>query len=73
MDAINFLADNTATSGKRAVEVVARTVGTMKAIKMPPELVAGWAAFADQVEVTPELAASGLNMMIRRMTKIPSL
>lgn len=73
MDAINFLADNTATSGKRAVEVVSRTVGTMKAIKMPPELVAGWAAFADQMEVSPELAASGLNMMIKRMMKMPGM
>lgn len=73
MDAINFLADNTAASGKRVLEVVSRTTGTMKTIKMPPELVAGWAAFADQMEVSPELAASGLNMMVVRMMKMPGM
>jgi TP901 family phage tail tape measure protein len=73
MDAINFLADNTATSGKRAIEVVSRTVGTMKTIKMPPELVAGFAAYADQLSVSPELAASGLNMMVVRMMKMPGM
>ncbi len=73
MDAVNFLADNSATSGKRVLEVIARTIGTMKTIKMPPELVAGWAAFADQMEVSPELAASGLNMMVMRMMKMPGM
>lgn len=67
MDAVNFLADNTAASGKRMVEIIARTSGVMSTIKMPKEFIAGWAAFADQVEVTPQLAASGLRMMINRM------
>jgi TP901 family phage tail tape measure protein len=73
MDAINFLADNTATTGKRAVEIVARAGLELKGIKMPPQLIAGWAAFADQIEVTPELAASRLSMMIRRMQKMPGM
>ena len=73
MDAVNLLADNTATSGKKVLNVIARTTGTMKTIKMPPQLVAGWAAFADQMEVSPELAASGLNMMVVRMMKMPGM
>jgi TP901 family phage tail tape measure protein len=73
MDAVNSLADGTSTSGKRVLEVIQRTTGTMKTIKMPPELVAGWAAFADQLEVSPELAASGLNMMVSRMMKMPGM
>jgi len=73
LDAVNFLADNTSASGSRVIEIIKRTSGTLKDIKMPTQLVAGWAAFADQIEVTPELAASGLNMMIRKMSKMPGM
>lgn len=73
MDSINFLADNTSASGANIIEVVSRTVGTMKSIKMPKEFVAGWAAFADQMEVSPELAASGLNMMVSKMMTMPGM
>lgn len=73
MDAVNFLADNTAASGSRMIDIIARTSGTMKSIEMPRKFMAGWAAFADQMEVSPELAASGLNMMIARMRKMPGM
>lgn len=73
MDAINFLADNTAAKGGNMIEVIARTAGVMSTIKMPKAFIAGWAAFADQVEVTPQLAASGLKMMINRMKMMPGM
>lgn len=73
MDAINFLADNTAASAGGMIEVIGRVSTTMSGIKMPPELISGWAAFAEQVEVTPRLAASGLKMMIEKMRLMPRL
>ena len=73
LDAVNYLADNTSATGKRTIEIIERTVGTMGLIKMPPEAVAGWAAFADQLEVTPELAASGLDMFVRKMQRMPGM
>ena len=73
MDAVNYLADNTAAGGARMIEIIARTSGTLKSIDMPRKFMAGWAAFADQMEVTPELAASGLNMMIAKMRQMPGM
>jgi TP901 family phage tail tape measure protein len=73
MDAVNFLADNTAASGARMIQIIARVSGIMNAIKMPDKFVAAWAAFADQIEVTPQLAASGLKMMINRMKLMPGM
>lgn len=73
MDAVNFLADNTSAGGSRMIEIIARTSGTLKSIGMPRKFMAGWAAFADQMEVTPELAASGLNMMINKLQRMPGM
>lgn len=73
MDAINFLADNTSAGGARMIEIIARTSGELKGIGMPRKFMAGWAAFADQMEVTPELAASGLNMMVRKLSQMPGM
>ena len=73
MDAVNYLADNTAAGGARMIDIIARTSGTLKSIDMPRKFMAGWAAFADQMEVTPELAASGLNMMIAKMRHMPGM
>ena len=71
MDAVNFLADNTAAAGNKMIQIIARTSGTFKQVKMPPQLAAGWAAFADQIEVTPQLAASGINQMLAKMMQMP--
>ncbi len=73
LDAINYLADNTSAQGSRMINIIGRVSGTMGTIKMPSELIAGWAAFADQIEVTPELAASGLRMMISKMKTYPDV
>lgn len=70
---VNWLADNTSATGNKMINIIERTSGTMKMLNIPAEVTAGWAAFADQVEVTPELAASGINMMMRRMMKMPGM
>lgn len=72
-DAANHLANTMATSGENIIEIVQRTSGTMKTLKVPPEVAAGFAAFADQVEVSAELGASGLNMMMNRMMVMPGM
>ncbi len=67
LDSTNLLADSFAADGKMMINIIERTSGTMAALKMPPKLVAGFAAFANQVEVSQELAASGLRQMFSRM------
>lgn len=73
MDAINHLADNTSAKAGGMIEIIGRISGTMKTVEMPPELIAGWAALADRVEVTPRLAASGMKMMMRAMKGMPGM
>jgi TP901 family phage tail tape measure protein len=67
MARVNFLADNFTSDGARMIEIIQRTSGTMATLKMPDTLVAGLASFADTLETSPELAASGLNMMFGKM------
>jgi len=66
-DAINYLDDNTNAKAKDILEVMGRVSGTFKILKFPPELAAGFATFANQMMVSPELAASGLQMMLGKM------
>lgn len=73
MQRVNFLADNTSASGNSMIDIIERTSGTFKTLGIPTVVTAGWAAFANQVEVTPELAASGLNMMMVRMMQMPGM
>lgn len=73
MDAVNYLADNTTASGEQMIEIIKRASGTFKTFKMPTQFIAGWASFANQIETTADLAASGLNMMVSRMTQIPGM
>ena len=70
MDAVNFLADNTAAKGGDMLNVISRISGNMATIEMPKNLIAGWSSFANQIETTPQLAASGMNMLIERMLKM---
>lgn len=67
LDATNFLADRFETTGKRIIHTTSRMVSELKAYKMPPRLVASWAAFADSISTTPRLAASGIKLMTREM------
>lgn len=73
MDSVNFVADNFAADGSRMVNIIERTSGVMKTLQMPTEVIAGLAGFADQVETSQELAASGLNQMFAIMQKNPKL
>jgi len=73
MSQINFLADNVSANGAHIIEIVKRTSGTMKTLNVPTDVIAGWAAFGDQITVSPELAASGINMMMSRMMKMPGM
>jgi TP901 family phage tail tape measure protein len=70
---VNYLADNTSANGKDMINIIERTSGTFKLLKIPPAVAVGWAGFANQMEVSSELAASGLNMMMSRMMKIPGM
>ena len=73
LDSVNFLADTTSASGARMINVIERVSGTMSLLKIPPKAVAALAGFSDQLEVSSELAASGLNMFISRMKRFPGL
>jgi TP901 family phage tail tape measure protein len=73
MNRLNFLADNTSATGDRMIEVVMRVSGTFKTLNVPIEVAAGWAGFADQIEVTGRLAASGLNQMMQKMMTMPGM
>lgn len=73
MDRINFVADKTSADGKNMIEIIERLSGTFKTLKVPPEVAAGFAAVADQLETSPELAASGMNMVINKMMKSSAL
>lgn len=72
-DYVNYLDDQTNASGANMLDIINRTSGVMKTIHMPPNLIAGFAAFADRIETSPELAASGFSMMIGKMQEIPSI
>lgn len=69
LDSVNFLADNTTASGSRMIEVLERTAGTFKLLKIDPKSAATFAGVADQLEVSGQLAASGLNMFFNRLQK----
>lgn len=73
MDRVNFVADATSASGSNMINIIERLSGTFKMLKVPPEVAAGLAAVADQLETSPELAASGMQMLIRQMMKAPAL
>lgn len=73
LDSMNFLADTTTANGARMVDILERTSGTMSLLKVPPEAVASLVAIADQLEVSGELAASGLNMFFGRMERFPGM
>lgn len=75
MNRVNFLADTTTAQGERMIDILARTGGTMSSLGFTdkPEFIAGFVAFADQVSVTSELAASGINQMFSKMRRNPKL
>lgn len=73
MDSVNLTADSFATDGARMINIIERTSGTMGTLKMPTDVIAGLAGFADMVETSSELAASGLNQIFAKMKQNPRL
>lgn len=73
MDAVNQLGNTTAANTSNMIEVLGRVSGTAKAVNLMPADAAGLAAFADQLAVSPQLAASGINQMIGKMQQIPAM
>ncbi len=67
LDAVNTLADNTNVNGGQILTVLGRMSGQFAALEFPPELAAGFSAFARQIAVSDELAASGMNMFLRQL------
>lgn len=73
MDRVNYVADATSADGERMINVIERLSGTFKTLKVDPSVAAGLAAVADQLEFSPELAASGMQMVISKMMQAPAL
>lgn len=73
MDRVNFVADATSADGERMINIIERLSGTFKTLKVDPSVAAGFAAVADQLEFSPELAASGMQMVISKMMQAPAL
>jgi TP901 family phage tail tape measure protein len=73
MDRVNSVADATSADGERMINIIERLSGTFNTLKLKPEVAAGFAAVADQLETSPELAASGMNMVINKMMKSSTL
>lgn len=69
MNAVNYVGDQTSADGGQMIEIIERLSGAMGTLEFPPEIAAGFAGFANQLEVTPQLAASGMNMVLARMQK----
>ena len=73
MDVTNAVADATSADGERMINILERLSGQFKTLHLSPEVAAGFAGVADQLETSPELAASGMNMMLNKMMKSSAL
>lgn len=73
MDRVNSVADATSADGERMINIIERLSGTFNTLHLKPEVAAGFAAIADQLETSPELAASGMNMVISKMMQSSTL
>lgn len=73
MDVTNSVADATSADGERMINILERLSGQFKTLHLSPEVAAGFAGVADQLETSPELAASGMNMMLNKLMSSASL
>lgn len=73
MDRVNAVADATSADGKNMINIIERLSGTFNTLHLKPDIAAGFAAIADQLETSPELAASGMNMVISKMMQSSTL
>lgn len=70
LDSVNTLADNTTANGGQILNVLSRMSSQFDALEFPPELAAGFSAFARQVSVSDELAASGLKQFTQKLVEM---
>lgn len=70
LDSVNTLADGTTTNGGAILKVLGRMSSQFDALNFPPHLAAGLSAFARQVTVTDELAASGLKLFTNKLIEM---
>ena len=66
-DRVNHLADSIEASSSGIIDITKRVAGAFSALNLGLGDVTGLSAFADQMAVTSELGASGLNQIINRM------
>lgn len=71
LDTMNYLADHTRATGAGLVEIMARAGIEMRSMEFPIEFAAGFAAFAEQVSITPRKAAMGINLMLAKLQAAP--
>lgn len=67
---VNTLADSTNAKAKDILEVTKRLSGQFKALGVPPEVAAGFAATARQIGVTTETSASGMKMFLQGLLDV---
>ena len=73
MDRMNYVADKTSADGERMINIAERLSGTFNTLKLDPSVASGLVGVADQLERSPELAASGMDMVINKMMQSKSL
>ena len=71
MSRVNYMADTTSASGNRMLDIIARVSGDFALMKFDTKEIAAFAASADQIETSSELAASGLRMAFNRLQQSP--
>ncbi len=75
-DYMNSLADTFSTKGKHMVDILGRTAGLMKSVKIDPKSAVGIASVMDMMASTPEgaaVAAEHLKIMLNRIGKDQTL
>jgi TP901 family phage tail tape measure protein len=73
MDRMNVVADKTSADGERMINIAERLSGTFNTLKLDPSVASGLIGVADQLERSPELAASGMDMVINKMMQSKAL
>ena len=73
MDRMNVVADKTSADGERMINIAERLSGTFNTLKLDPSVASGLVGVADQLERSPELAASGMDQVIMKMMQSKAL
>lgn len=68
---VNYMADTTRANGRNMLDIIARVSARFKLMKFDSSQIAAFAAAADMISVSSELAASGMRMAFRRLSTSP--